>query len=246
MQNPTTKTPILRCLQLGRYASRMLGKFSKAPDLVPLAAKMTEITAPLDKASKAYEDAKGAIVEARVDVKFADHITDAELQNFIRRIELADGKAAGPLFKVIAPEGKTALVKPFGQKQLDVLVDLLGKLNALAPTWAGAAQEITTFEGLRQSYKDALTARDAAWQTARNLRVARNLAKEAFIAGYLETSFKVKALYPQDRKMQDLFFDEVENEVEKDLGDDADAAGAPPAGGSQPAGTPPADTPPAP
>jgi hypothetical protein len=172
-------------------------------------------------------------------VRFIDLFTDTELQSLLRRVETADGKAGGPLFKVVAPEGKTALVKPFGQKQLDVLVDLIGTLTALAATWPGAAQEIAVLEGLAKSYKAALDDRDSAWQSARNLRIARNLAKQAFLTGYLEISFSVKALYAQDKKMPDLFFDDVSNEVEKDIGEEppVEAAPAVPAAPA-PAGTP--------
>ena len=122
-----------------------------------------------------------------------------------------------------------------------MLVNLKGTLATLGAVWAGSAEELTLVEGLCTGYKTALDTRDAAWQSARNLRVARNVAKEAFLAGYLEISFKVKALYPKDKKMQDLFFDEVENEVEKDLGDEPEAA-SPAAGGTPPTGAPPAGT----
>ncbi|MEO5728240.1 MAG: hypothetical protein ABI134_13255 [Byssovorax sp.] len=193
---------------------------------------MSAISATLEKENQAYEQSKLVIIDARVDVKFIDLTTDAEIQNHLRRVEIADNKAGGPLFKNVAPEGKTALVKPFGQKQLDALNDLVGRLNALAPTWPAAAQESATIDGLAKSYKAALDSRDNAWQSARNLRIARNLAKQAFITGYLEISFGVKALYPQDKKMQDLFFDEVENEVEKDLGEEPEPEAAPAAPGA--------------
>lgn len=229
MQNPTLKTPIPRCSHLGRFASRALGKLPQNATLAACATKMSDITAALDKANHEYEQSKLAIVEARVDVRFADLTTDTELQNLMRRAEIADNKAGGPIFKLIAPDGKSAVVKPFGQTQLDVLVDLHGTLEKLAPTWPGAAQEMATVDGLRKSYKAALGGRDDARQDARNLRVARNLAKQAFITGYVEISFTVKALYPQDRKMQDMFFDDVDNEVEKDLGDEPEAPSPAPA-----------------
>lgn len=231
MQNPTIKTPISRCFHLGNYAARMLGKFPNVPKLVDSAAKMSGITMALRQANDTYEQSKNTIVEARVDLKFTDLTTDIELQNLMRRVEIADNKARGPIFKLIAPEGKTAVVKPYGQKQLDVLNELFDVLGNLVPTWAGAAQEAATVDGLRQSYKAALDSREAAWQNARKLRGARNLTKQAFIKGYVEISFAVKELYPQDRKMQDLFFDDVDNEVEKDLGEDA----PPPDGGTPPA-----------
>ena len=242
MQNPTIKTPIPRCSQLGRYSARMLGKLPQNSSLTAYAQKMSEISATLDKASQAYEQSKLGIIDARVDVKYVDLTTDTEIQSFLRRVETADNKAGGPLFTIVAPEGKTALVKPFGQKQLDVLVNLQGTLKAMAATWPAAAQELTVIESLAKSYKAALDNRDGAWQSARDLRIARNLAKQAFLTGYVEISFGVKAQYPQDRKMQDLFFDEVENEVEKDLGEEAPAEPAPaapgvvaPAGPSTPA-----------
>lgn len=215
----------------------MLGKFPKVSELVAFAAKMTAATAALEGAKLAFESSAMAIVEARVDVRYIDMITDSELLNLIRRVELADGKAGGRIFKLIAPEGKTALVKPFGQSQVKVLVDTCGVLNELKPTWAGAAQEWTLVDGLRDQYDTALKGRDAAWQSARNLRVARNLAREAFIKAYLEISYGVKALYPDDKKMQDLFFDDVSNDVEKDLGEDEEPAAPGGAeGGSAPTG----------
>lgn len=220
MQNPTIKTPIPRCTQLGRYAARMLGKLPQNPSLAAYALKMSAISSALDTANQAYEHSKLVIIDARVDVKFVDLTTDTEIQSLLRRVETADNRAGGPLFKVVAPEGKTALVKPFGQKQRDVLTDLAGTLNVLAATWADAAKEATLVDGLGKTYQTALDYREGAWQNARSLRIARNLAKLAFIAGYLEISFGVKALYPQDKKMQDLFFDEVDNEVEKDLGEE--------------------------
>lgn len=233
MQNPTMKTPIPRCLHLGRYSARMLGKFPQVAELVTFTAKMNAITATLDSAFQTYEESKLAIVAARVDVRFADHTTDIELKNLIRRVELADGKAGGPLFSILVPDGKSALVKPFGQSQLDVLVDLAGALATLVSTWPGAAQEGLTVNGLRETYQTAIDGRTAAWKNARNLRLARNIAKQAFITGYLEISFGVKSLYPTDKAMQDLFFDDVTNEVEKDLG--GDDTGTEPPGGEAPA-----------
>jgi hypothetical protein len=218
----------------------MLGKLPQNPPLAGFAQKMGDLSATLDTASQAYEQSKLGIIDARVDVKFVDLTTDTEIQSFLRRVETADNKAGGPLFTIVAPEGKTALVKPFGQKQLDVLVNLMGTLKAMAATWAPAAQEITVLDGLAKSYKAALDSRDAAWQNARDLRIARNLAKQAFITGYVEISFSVKALYPQDKKMQDLFFDDVDNEVEKDIGAEPAPAPEPAPAATTPAA--PADT----
>jgi hypothetical protein len=217
----------------------MLGKLPQNPSLSAFALKMSDISSALDNGNQAYEQSKLGIIDARVDVTYVDLTTDSEIQSFLRRVETADNKAGGPLFTIIAPEGKTALVKPFGQKQLDVLVKLTGTLKAMAGTWPGAAQEMPVLQDLAKSYQAALEYRDTAWQSARHLRIARDLAKQAFLTAYLEISFGVKALFPQDKKMQDLFFDDVENVIEKDIGAEpaVDAAPAAPAA-DPPAGTP--------
>ena len=94
----------------------MLGKLSQNPPIAAHALKMSTISTTLDKESQAYEQSKLAIIDARVDVEFIDLTTDTEIQNHLRRVEIADNKAGGLLFKIVAPEGKTALVKPFGQR----------------------------------------------------------------------------------------------------------------------------------
>ncbi|APR77741.1 Hypothetical protein A7982_03088 [Minicystis rosea] len=183
-----------------------------------MATKMGEITEALDEAHRAYEASAITIVQARVDVKFADYFSDTEIKQLLRRAELADGRAGGPIYKAIAPEGQTALIRPFGQKQVDILVDLEGILHALAATWPGAAQEEAVVKGLRTSYEAALQSRTETWQKARDLRAARNVAKLAFVKGYTEISLGVKALFVHDKKMVDLLFDDVESDIEKDLG----------------------------
>ena len=220
MQNASMRTPIPRCFDLGLYAERAMGKFPQNPSLAGYQAKMGEITSALDKTNRAYEASLLAIIQARVDVKFADYFSDTEIRQLLRRAALADGKAGGPIFKAIAPEGQTPLIKPFGQKQVDVLIDIEGILHALGATWPAAAQEEAVVKGLRTSYEAALKSRADAWQNARNLRAARNLAKLAFVKGYNEISLGVKALFLDDKRVVEILFDEVESDLEKDLGDE--------------------------
>ncbi|APR87304.1 hypothetical protein A7982_12653 [Minicystis rosea] len=197
-----------------------MGKFPQNPSLTGYQKKMGEITSTLDKTNQAYEASLLTIVQTRVDVKFADYFSDTEIKQLLRRAALTDGKAGGPLFKAIAPEGQSPLIRPFGQKQVDVLIDIEGTLRALAATWPAAAQEEAVVKGLRTSYEVALKSRADAWQNARNLRAARNLAKLAFVKGYTEVSLGVKALFLDDKNIIELLFDEVESDIEKDLGEE--------------------------
>lgn len=188
---------------------------------------MGDITSTLDGANRAYDASKLAIIEARVDVKFADITSDAEVRQLILRATVADGRPNGPIVKAIAPDGQTPLTKPFGQAQVDVLIHLEDTLQALTAAWPQAAAEKATIAGLRASYEAALQGRKTAWQAARGLRKARDLARQAFVKGYNEISLGVKALYVDDKRMVELFFDDVENDVEKDIGAEEEAPADP-------------------
>lgn len=245
MQTPNSKTPIPRCLALAHYAAWMLGKFASNSDLVALSQQMTAAADALEAASTAYEDSKRAIIRARVDVKYADFLSDSEVQNLLRRAELADGKSGGPIYRVLAPDGKTPLIKPFGQSQVDVLEDLKGRIEAATPLWADAPKELGTVQKIQTDYSTAITTRTTAWNTAKKLRVARNVAKDQFVTAYVHITLEVKQLFPRDPRMQDLFFDEVEkdqNEPEAEAGaagesGATEAAGAGAASGAkEPAG----------
>jgi hypothetical protein len=196
-----------------------------------LASKMSASTSALDAASQAYEATKIAIVHARVDVRFADLFADAEIKQVLRRATLADGVSGGARFKALAPEGQTPLVKPQGQAQVDVLVDMENTLDGLVEKWPEATQEKATVLGLRESYQAAIATRDAAWGNARKARTARRMAKQAFVEKYVEISYGVKALFPNDKRMHEIFFDEIASDVEKDLGAEEEPEGDPPAGG---------------
>ncbi len=213
MQTPNIKTTIPRCLALASYTGRMLGKVSAKPALAPLAQQIADSANALEQANTAYEQSKRAIIYARVDVKYIDFAADGESLNVVRRAELADGRANGPIAKLVAPDGRAALVKPFGQKQVDVLKDLEGRLQAASGLWADAAAEQSKVHAIRIDYEASLAARDQAWQAAKNLRVVRNVAKAKFVAAYVDATLEVKQLFPGDARMQELFFDEVEKDA---------------------------------
>jgi hypothetical protein len=212
MQTPNSKTTILRCLNLAYYAARMLGKFTAQQELLDLSKGLTDGSDALSKASTIYEASKVAIIQARVDVRYIDWSGDAAVSQLLLRAQLADGKANGPIYTLLAPEGKTPLVKPFGQTQVQALKDLEGRIKATFNIWPEAPNELTKIQQIRQDYEVVLATRDTAWQAAKDLRVLRNVARDQFVILYVNTTLDVKKLYPKDVRMQDLFFDEVEKD----------------------------------
>lgn len=87
--------------------------------------------------------------------------------------------------------------------------DLEGRLEALSGTWDAAAAEQASIKKLRSQYETALKQRREAGQNASNKKAARDAAKEDYLDVYAQVAARVKAEYPRDRAMQDIFFDTV-------------------------------------
>ncbi len=227
MQLPNPKTPVVRCQQLGLYAHRMLSKFTQNPALVALADKMLTSQQALADKQTAYLQAVHSIIFARVDVKYADFTADNGVRMAQRAAELADGKVGGSIAGRLYPGGVTPIIKPVGATQVNEMRDLEGRYDAVIALWPEAAAEKQKLVTLRTSYEEALESRRAAKQRASDLRAARNLAKEDFLTVYAEIAARVRAEFPRDRKMQDLFFDDVSADVD-DAGEDTSDEAAQP------------------
>ena len=216
MQVPASKTPVARCVQLALYCGQMLSKFPQNPTLTQLAFKMDSAGAVLDDVQAKYISAVKAIIRARVDVKFADWSADNIVRMAQRAAEMADGKVGGPIASKLFPNGITPIIKPIGATQVQEMHDLEGRYDVLMATWPDAALEKSKIVAARKIYEDALNARRDSLQNASNARTARDLTKEDFLSVYAEIGSRVKAEYPRDRKMQDLFFDDVSAPVGQD------------------------------
>ena len=169
MQTPSSKTPPDKCIRLAFFAQRMLGKYPQNLILVGAADKIKMATEALDTAQKAYMQAVLDIIFARVDLKVADVEADREVSNLQRRAILADGEANGPIEKAVFPEGSAAIIKGFGQSEIDALISLEGRLHAQIINWSDAAKEEATIADFRDKYEQALATRTAAKKKAGNL-----------------------------------------------------------------------------
>lgn len=228
MQQPTTKTPVSKCVALGRYAAAMLGKFTNKPALLALSASMTAATDPLEAAQGAYAGSVLALILPRVGVRYNDHVSDNVVRALQRNTESFDGKKGGPTASFLFPEGITPIIRPVGQTQVDAMLKLEGKLDALA-NWSEAVSEKAKLTAARVAYAAALKDRDTAMLNASGLRAKRDIAKEDFLDVYATVAAKVKAEFPRDRAMQDLFFDKVTDAVTADEDDDGADDATPPA-----------------
>jgi hypothetical protein len=227
LQVPASKTPIARCVQLALYSGQMLSRFPQNPNLQQLAARMDSAGAILDDVQAKYIASVKTIVRSRVDVRFADWSSDNVIRMAQRAAEIADGKVGGTIASRLYPGGITPIIKPIGATQVQEMRDLESRYEVLSATWPQAASEKDKITTARKSYEDALGARRDALQNAGNARTARDLAKEDFLSVYSEIASRVKAEFPRDRKMQDLFFDEVSSAGQDTPADEPTAEAAP-------------------
>ncbi|MRG91732.1 hypothetical protein [Polyangium spumosum] len=209
MQRPNRNTIPSKCLDLAGYSERMLGKFSPSIVLMALAAKMKAGAAALAASQQAYEQAVRDILPARVDVKYENFVSDRRVRLTQQKAEIADGRRGGPIATLLFPEGSAPITKLVGASQVKAMVDLEGRLDVAEASWPEAQAEKAEIEERRKQYEAALESRQLAAQKARNLRVARDAAKEAFLTMYVEVMSRVAAEFPRDKPTQDLFFDEV-------------------------------------
>lgn len=220
MQNPTTKTPVTKCLDLAAFSERMLGKFPSTPALAPLALKMAAAAKVLEDSQAAYVAAVIAILPTRVDVKFENFVSDRRIRITQQKAEMADGKKNGSIASQAFPEGSAPIVRLVGMSQVKQMVALEGRLAALAPLWSDAPAEAQAIGQFRESYKTAVDGRTKAGEDAANLRAVRDVAKEAFLTTYAEITSRVCAEFPRDPAMQDIFFDDVRGRSAAEQADD--------------------------
>jgi len=221
MQSPTATTPVSKCLDLASYTVRMCGKYPANAALASIATKLGGAAGALDGAQAGYAAAVRAILPARVDVKFENHVADRRIRLTQQKAEIADGKKNGAVASHVFPGGSAVIIRLLGQSQVDAMIALEGRLAAVAPVWADATQEQQAIAQLRQGYAAALAARTKAAQDAAALRSARDVAKDQFLTAYAEAQGLVQAEFPRDTVQQDLLFDDVRTRSSAAQADDS-------------------------
>jgi len=206
---PTSKTPVAKCLALATYTCQMMRQFPNNSELAMLSAKLADARNALEKAEENHAAAEANILPARVGVMYADYASDEGIKQAKRVAEMADGVSMGPLAMHLFPEGTNALVRLLGLTQVKEMRDLEGRYDGLLSRWTDAQSEKDKISLLRGQYESAITARTNAAQALSDARSLRDLVKEDFLDVYAEVANRVRALFPRNRKKQELFFDVV-------------------------------------
>jgi len=216
MQLPTAQTPIQKCQELSRYTAAMLARFPENAALTALIPKLTAAMDALSASHQAHEGASSAVIAQRVAVRHADLVADKAVRQTLKAAQTVDGSSKGRVALQLFPSGVTPIVRPIGVAEVTELRDLEGRLDAVASLWPEAKSEKAKIVAARTQYEAALEARRNVVQTISDAAAARDSAREDFLDVYAEVAARVKAEFPRDRAMQDLFFDRVRAEASPD------------------------------
>lgn len=204
--SPTMKTPVEQCEHKSLYRAMMLGKFSSIPALDGAGIKLGAATENLLAKQAAYNAKVKALIVARVELKYVDLMADKGVRMGLRVAEIEDGAPGGRVASVLFPNGTTPIIRPVGGTQVKEMRALEGRYKEVESIFPAASAERQKITALREHYEAALTARVQGMEQAAQARAARDLAKEEFLDVFAEVVNRIKAAFPRNKKMQDLFF----------------------------------------
>jgi hypothetical protein len=203
---PTIKTPVDRCEYMSLHTCAMLRKFKSVAALDGLADKLEDATSNMLKKHDIYREKVKALVVLRVEVRYIDLESDNVVRMRLKQAEIADGKPGGRVVATLFPNGSTPIIKPVGATQVKEMRALEGRYVEVEGIFPTAADERKKVEAARTEYEAALVGRNKGMEESAQARAGRNLAKEEYLDVFAEVAARIKAAFPRDKRMQDLFF----------------------------------------
>jgi hypothetical protein len=203
---PSMSTPVSKCEELSLYTEQMLAKFAERPRLIELIPRLAGSRGALEAADLAHRNEQRALMRLRIDVDFENYLSDRRVRRTRKLVEMHDGRRGGRIAALIMPDGSLDFSRVQGAKQIEAMRALEARLAATVDLWPEALTEQADIVQHRMRHAAALDARDEGQQRVKDLRTARNAAKERFLQVYAEAASLVAAEFPRDRVTQALFF----------------------------------------
>jgi hypothetical protein len=208
MQLPSKRTPVRKCVAAAGFSCRMLAKHGEDPRLAELGLRFEGGRTELIQSERRLLDSEDHLNLVRVDVMFEDYSSDVFLRRLMARAEAEDGRKGGKLSKLLFPDGLQDITKRKNAAQVERMRQLEARL-AEVQDWDEAAGLATELGGYRGRYEVALGVRLEAERQVVTERARRDATKERFLDLYAEIAAQIRSIFPRDRRMQDLFFDDL-------------------------------------
>lgn len=221
MQLLERNTPVDRCESVTRYAESALLQYIEAFEPPPeeaevLRAQIVSLRTGRISLTTKQADYRTAVLDC-IAPRVAVILVDLRADSVVRSAKRAADEAGKDVAAMVFPEGVTPIVKLVGQTEVDALIALEGRILAAAGRWRDAAATHARIVEARTRYETALANRTTALQLASSKRALRNGEKESFLDTYAKVASAIKGLFPRDKALQDIFFEDV-----RSTGGDAD------------------------
>jgi hypothetical protein len=227
---PDKRTPVSRVQELGLYTEHMLAKFPDRLRLVELVERLRAGNLSLANAILAYSNQLSLLRRLRIDVSYENYLSDQRVRRTRKLVEIHDGRRGGRLAAEIFPDGGVDFARMPGAKQIEFMHSLETRVSNAQDIWPEAEAELADITVHRIRHAAAIAARDEGLRQAKDLRLARDAAKERFLQLYAEIAGLIAAEFPRDRVTQELFFIDArtrsgrpsEGGIEDELPDDVE------------------------
>ncbi len=178
----------------------------------PLAGPIATSTATLRTAYEKRLAAERALVPFEVRSAHADHAWDMALRGTAKTLEVRAGGSKTPAYREVFPKGFGVLVTPSGDAQLVTADQFIAHFGACtSPEARTVAEEyLPKLQTAREVLRTELAARKQAEGVVFAARAEELAAKRDYSRTIDKTIAEIRALYPEDRRRQDLLFPSID------------------------------------
>ncbi|MGI5861836.1 MAG: hypothetical protein ACOX6T_07220 [Myxococcales bacterium] len=182
----------------------------------PLAAPLATATATLRAAWEKRLAAERALVPFEVKSAHADHAWDMAVRGTAKTLEVQAGGTKTPAYREVFPKGFGVLVTPSGDAQLLAAGQFISHFSACtSPEAKKVAEEyLPKLQTARDGLRTELAARKQAEGALFAARAEELAAKRDYSRTIDKTIAEIRALYPEDRRRQDLLFPSIGRSTE--------------------------------
>lgn len=203
------------------YGEELVMGLEQREETRSVAEAMRAVQDALALRASEREAADKALARARVALRFADYELDQAIRTLRRHAEVADGGRVGALSQAVFPDGVVAETVPTGARQLRRARALVARVQELGSKGAEAlraqgglaiADAVEGFAKAQASYEAASEAVSTAFAREQRARDEHRTQVERVIG-------HMRAIYPGDPALCDVFFPEVRTASARDEAD---------------------------
>lgn len=226
VQIPSPTMSSRRLIPLGEYH---IAACARTPATAPVGTAFQSVQDELKLRLSNREVAELAMIQPRVNLRFAESDLEKTIRGVIFAAQTLDGVSQGGVIKTaLAPDGIDAYLRPRGAAQKEAAERFLRRLTTQPEAAPLVAEHRPLVESAVTAFSDALDQRRLAALQLAEARALEEGACEAWVSAYVGNSGAILTIFRRRRAERELYFDRFRGsrsssaEEAEDLGDDGD------------------------